>query len=396
MSGGAATPEGRRIRVLFAIGSLGGGGAELQVVTLLKHLDRERFEPHLYLIRKEGVRLTDVPEDVPIHAFSGEGGGGRRWIRGLSRIALATDLVRVLRRESIDVFYDRTFQMTLLVAPATSRTGVPRVSAAVADPAAEWSQHVRDPSGLVNRYARWCYRSAERVVANSDGLRDRLVDFFELDSDHVSVARNVVDFEGLARRASAAPPPLDPSEFHLLAVGRLHAEKGLDLLVRAVAEVPVVDGRHTRLHLVGEGNAESDLRALAGELGVRRRVDFVGHVDDPAPWYRAADLYLLPSRNEGCPNALIEALACGARCVAADCPSGPREILDGGRHGTLVRVDDLDALTAAVRTGSEPPSPGRDAHLRTLFGHTRVMAQLERILSDAANRNRQPPSIGVA
>jgi glycosyltransferase involved in cell wall biosynthesis len=99
---------------------------------------------------------------------------------------------------------------------------------------------------------------------------------------------------------------------------------------------------------VGNGELEPELRAQAASLGVDRRVIFAGFQPNPIPFYHTADLFVLSSDYEGFGNVIIEALACGLPVVAMDCPSGPAEILDGGRIGTLVALGDTSAFATAL------------------------------------------------
>ena len=102
-------PPNTRTRVLFVIGSMGGGGAERQVLEILRRIDRTRFEPNLYLAMKQGELLEDVPPDVPIFAYwDGSPETRIRRILGsmkLTRLLRYLDLARVLREQKIDVVY---------------------------------------------------------------------------------------------------------------------------------------------------------------------------------------------------------------------------------------------------------------------------------------------------
>ncbi|WP_372923147.1 glycosyltransferase, partial [Roseovarius sp.] len=105
------------------------------------------------------------------------------------------------------------------------------------------------------------------------------------------------------------------------------------------------------------------LLSLAQELGVADRVILAGFHPDPTPFYKTADLFVLSSDYEGFGNVIVEALACGTPVVSTDCPSGPGEILDGGRYGRLVPVGDAPALAKAIET-SLGDTTDRDALIR--------------------------------
>jgi glycosyltransferase involved in cell wall biosynthesis len=134
-----------------------------------------------------------------------------------------------------------------------------------------------------------------------------------------------------------------------MGVGRLIGTKGFDLLIRAFARVrQVVD---CRLIILGEGKERRSLLALAGEVGVAESVDLPGHVANPYAWISRARLFVLASRWEGSPNVVIEALGLGVPVVSTDCPGGVRELLQDGRCGTLVALDDEAMLAQAIQEG---------------------------------------------
>lgn len=144
-----------------------------------------------------------------------------------------------------------------------------------------------------------------------------------------------------------------PSGARIVHVGSLKPVKNHPLLLRAFALIADPDAR---LMLVGTGQGEADLRALAADLGIAERVIFAGFHSDPTPFYITADLFALSSDYEGFGNVIVEAMACGTPVVSTDCPSGPAEILENGRYGRLVPVNDPAALAAAMQaTLSEPP-----------------------------------------
>ena len=116
-----------RIRVLFAIGSLAGGGSERQVVNILRHIDRSKFEPHLYLVSRSGEFLDQVPDDVRITAFDDAQVSGGVYLPGRIRRAQIAHFQSVLTEQQIDVVYDRTPHMTLIAGPACERSSVSNI-----------------------------------------------------------------------------------------------------------------------------------------------------------------------------------------------------------------------------------------------------------------------------
>ena len=135
----------------------------------------------------------------------------------------------------------------------------------------------------------------------------------------------------------------------ILAAGRLHAQKGFDLLIdafRAVADrIPDWD-----LVIFGEGEERTRLEERVGQAGLAKRVSLPGRTEDLAGEIAASDVFVLSSRYEGMPNALIEAMCGGLACIAADCPcGGPAAMIADGMNGLLVPAEDPAALSAALR-----------------------------------------------
>ena len=140
-----------------------------------------------------------------------------------------------------------------------------------------------------------------------------------------------------------------PSTFpFILIVGRLVWDKSHDVLLEAFAQLGE-EFEDWRLAVVGDGRMRETLQAQAASLGVASRVDWHGVVPDPHPFYRAARVFALPSRVEGTPNALLEAMSCGLPVVVSDGPPGPQELVTHGETGLVVPMDDARSLAEALR-----------------------------------------------
>ncbi len=202
------------------------------------------------------------------------------------------------------------------------------------------------------------YRFAHRVIVPCQGVKEDLVAYTGLASEHIEVVPPpVIPASTLAHRL----PPPDHPWFRdggppvVLGAGELCYRKDFETLLKAFA---LVGGqRPLRLIILGRGRQLRRLEGLAWSLGIRDRIDFPGFVRDPYRYMAHAALFTLTSRWEGLGFVLIEALALGTPSVAADCPSGPREILRHGRYGRLVPVGDHRALAEAIRLTLAAPLP---------------------------------------
>lgn len=330
---------------------MSGGGAERQIIEILRLIDRTQFEPLLYLATREGDLLAKIPADVPVYSFrdSGAESGWSRLARRfkLSPLLRSLHLARVLRRERIDMVYDRTFRATLDAAVATWIRTTPRVSSCVAQPELEFGAGWL--SALRRRFARSAYRRASLVLANSEGLRLRVIEYYGLPSDHVVTVGNLLDLDQLDRRAAEPAPDLPGDSFLLVAAGRLHREKGFRYLLEAVDRLVHQRACNLLLVILGTGELDAELRSFVQARNLQNHVRFEGFVANTLPWFRRANLFVLSSLNEGLPNSLLEAVAWGTPVVSTDCPNGPAEILEGGKLGDLVPPGDSIALADAIQ-----------------------------------------------
>ncbi len=195
---------------------------------------------------------------------------------------------------------------------------------------------------------------ADARVAVSAGAADDLAAVSGVARSRIHVIHNPI--VGGVRPDAASELPsawAEGSHRRILAVGALKPAKDYPTLLRAFATLRAhVDAR---LLVVGEGGERERLVALTRELGVAEHVDFAGYLPSPAAAYARAHLHVLSSAREGFANVLVEALEQGTPVVSTDCRSGPREILEDGRYGTLVPVGDDVALAASMERALDAP-----------------------------------------
>lgn len=139
----------------------------------------------------------------------------------------------------------------------------------------------------------------------------------------------------------------------LVAAGRLAYWKGFPDLIRAMKRLP--RERKARLLILGDGPQRPELEALVAELGLSDVIALAGYVENPLKFFARADVFVLSSHVEGMPNVLIEAMMCGCTPVSTDCPTGPREVLQGGKFGYLVPARDAAALAAGIERALDNP-----------------------------------------
>jgi len=314
-----------RQRILFILPTLGGGGLERAAVTLLRHLDRSRLEPHLALLAAVGPYLKDVPEDVPIHNL--------KTFRVRRSLPALVHVVRRLRPEVV-LSTPREVNMAM----GFVRPWLPKDLKLLVQEQCSATQELAEKSPYP-RIWRWLYRTfytrADTIICVADYLLNDLAEHYAVPRHKMVRIYNPVDIGGIRQQAHAGVNPYSGPGPHLVAAGRLAQQKGFDLLLEAMGlvrqAVPTV-----RLTLLGDGALEFELKQQCARLGLRESVHFVGFQPNPYPYFKHADLFVLSSRYEGLPVVVLEALACGTPVVAADCPGGTREILAGSEMGFLV------------------------------------------------------------
>lgn len=362
-------------RVTLVVASLASGGAERVISTMANYWAARGRSVALVTLYGESAdfftvdpRVKRVPLDV-----------GARTSNAVS--AVWSNLVRArrlrdaIRRTQPDVVVSFITAVNVLTLLATAGLGVPVVVSERSHPAHQWVGRMWD--GL----RRVTYRWADAVVVQSAEVADWVARIAS--RERVRVVPNPV-----APAAAADAPGADSRHLvgphTIVGMGRLSPEKGFDLLIDAFARIRASYPEWSLL-ILGEGEERALLEARIQALGLRDAVAMPGRVQHPDAVLRRAGLFVLPSRYEGFPNALLEAMACGLPVVAADCPSGPRQIVRDGVDGVLVRPDDADALAAAVqRLLGAPDERARLAErarsVTSRFALDRVMAQWDELI----------------
>jgi glycosyltransferase involved in cell wall biosynthesis len=384
-SADAETPT----RVLFLLPTLNGGGAERTALTLIPHLQACGLDARIGLLARGGAFDGEInPAHVLLTrlgtrkmgrvfltrpALDGTSYASRpdfnRILTGIPLVPLhQLDLIRQFRPH---VVMSCTHSMNLAALLSTRAYGRRRVAWILREGINTRAIIESDTSPgpgrmLRSLVTRHVYRQPDRVLAISHGVADGLVRDFLVPRDRLCVIHNPVDVSRVSRQAQDADGARPPARF-IMACGRLHRQKGFDLLLQAFARLGIAD---LALVLLGEGPERSHLESLVRELGIASRVVMPGFVANPWRWMARALAFVLPSRYEGFGSVLVEAMACGTPVVATDCEYGPREVLSDGEAGLLARAADIDSLTAAI--GNVLANPGF-AHELAVRGRRRAL-----------------------
>jgi glycosyltransferase involved in cell wall biosynthesis len=327
----------KRRRVLFLVPSLAGGGAERIFSMLLFHLDRSRFEPHLAVLQAIGEYRQDIPKDVVLHDLK------------VSRIRYALpSMIRLVWRINPDTILCTLghLNLALIFAKPFFPSGTKLVVRESTIASALLKQETRYPR-IWGWLYRHLYRRADKVVCSSDTMVNDLMKHFKIPREKIVRIYNPVDAKRVQELAQIGENPFRGPGPHLITVGRLSGEKGLDLLLEAMPEVREVLPT-AELNILGQGPLLECLLEHAKKLGLAQAIHFWGFQQNPWRYMLHADVLVLPSRFEGLPNVLLEALTLRKRVVATDCPSAVREVQDSGGGMVLVPPDAPKALAEGI------------------------------------------------
>ena len=367
------------MRLTLVIGSLRCGGAQRVLTTLANGWRRDGHTVTLITLQNV-AEPPFFPLDPEVERF----GVSRPSSHALE--AVSNNVMRVwalraaFRRSRPDVIVSFLTAVNVLVLLAAAGRAFPVIV----------SERTNPELCPLPRVWRWLrkrlYPRADAVVVQTR----RAAEWFsqQIQSRVVVIPNAVARPHGPGRRKTG-----HHRRRTVLGVGRLGREKGFDLLVRAFAEATQShDGWD--LVMAGDGPERDALAALAASCGVADRVRLLGRQTDIRRIYTAADVFVLPSRFEGFPNALLEAMAAGLPAVAADCANGPREIIRDEQNGLLVGTENVDALARALSrligdAGLRRRLGGEAAKVVDRYDAGEIQQRWNTLISDIATRGRR-------
>ena len=319
-------------KLTLVIHALNTGGAERVLCEMANHWSRLGDEVNLITLDDVDTDAYELDPQVRRVGLGLMGESRSAWQalgNNVRRIRRLREAIREAGAPWVISFTDKMNVLTLL---ACRRGSSKVVIGERNDPRRQWMGHGWET------LRRRTYPNCQALVVQTSAV--------------MAHARSLVRGRPVYVVPNAVRPPHDiipPNrrEHRIVAMGRLTAQKGFDLLLQAFAKVAVTYSDWT-LDILGEGDARKQLEALAQTLGIGERVRFRGWTAEPEGILNVAAVFALSSRYEGFPNALLEAMAVGLPCVSFDCDSGPAEIIRDTVDGLLVPAEDVDALASAL------------------------------------------------
>jgi len=319
----------KKISVMFILPDLETGGAERIITTIANHLSRDRFEPQLLLLRKQGGYLSFLKNDVEIIDINTE----------RIRHSLKPILKEIYSRKPDIVFsgfgevnaylslFIKLFPKTKFIARETNVA----------------SQHVTKKE---IRFFYSFYNNYQQIIAQSDDMMNDLIDNFHVKQHKIMKINNPVDFDFIEEKLlnSRKPECFKYNYKNVVAIGNLSARKGFDNLLKVFSRLK---NENIILHILGDGKDREILHQMKDFLGLKHVV-FHGRQENPYQFLKYADLFILSSRYEGFPNVLLEAGACGTYSLANNCPGGISEIIQNDINGEIGNIDNPEDFSQKI------------------------------------------------
>ncbi len=324
------------MRIAFIISSLGSGGAEKVAVNLCNTWHALGHEISIVSFEAVGADpFYPVCEEIQILRLNllSDSSSPRQGL--LSNVLRIYKLRLTLKRINPDIAVSFMTETGILSALALLGSNLPLVISERIDPRSH-------PIATIwQRLRKWTYPLASAVVVQTRPIRDHISSKIKINARIIPNPVKLSDYSITTRTDGPTIRPLQ-----LTAIGRLDRQKGFDILLQAIAALNTVD---VQLNLYGNGPERGALDAYIAEHDLQTRVHLPGRSRKIPEILANTDIFVHPARYEGYPNVVIEALAAGC-CVLAcdDTGGGTRELLGGNRHGMLVPVEDVPALTTAL------------------------------------------------
>ena len=355
----------KKISVIFILPDLETGGAERIVTTIANHLNRDRFEPKILLLRKKGGYLNLVKKDVEIIDINTE----------RIRHSLKPILAEIYKRKPDIVFsgfgevnaylslFIKLFPRTKFIARETNVV----------------TQHVTRKE---IKFFYNFYNNYHRIIAQSDDMMRDLTGNFRIKSSKITKINNPVDFDFIDEKLaiSCKPESFKYNYKNVVAIGNLSARKGFDNLLKVFSRLK---NENILLHILGDGQDREILHQMKDFLGLKNVV-FHGRQDNPYQFLKYADLFILSSRYEGFPNVLLEAGACGTYSLANNCPGGINEIIQDNTNGEIADIEnheDFSQKIMRILHGSYDKDSIKNS-IKSRFSKNIILDRYEKVLLD--------------
>lgn len=329
----------KKIKLLFVLPSLEGGGAERIVCNLMSVLDKNIFNVNLFLFTNKGVYWDLLSDDVNLF-FCNRDKKYSKWliIKNLYKVSKDMDII-IGSMELMPTYF------SVLVGKLLRKKVIGWIHINI-------DSILNDKNNIIrflhrNILLKFFYNKLDRIVAVSNGAKENISKYLnDKNKNRVECIYNPIKINEIKEKAREKLEEKIEKPF-IIGIGRLERQKNFILLIKAY-KILLDRGIKHNLIILGQGSQKEYLVNEVEKLNMREKVKFLGFKENPYKYLNQADVFVQSSIYEGLPTVLIEALVLNIPVVATNCPDGANEILDNGKYGLLVKMNDEKALADAI------------------------------------------------
>lgn len=325
-------------KIAIFIGNLGGGGAQGVCVTLFNGFIKRKIDVDLVVLSlDDAVRKEDVIDKSKIVNLKAK--HARRSVFKIYNYIIN-------EKPKVVLSFTKELSVILIALRLISKNNYRIVSRNITISSKADKYKKRIWYKHINSLIKIFYRQSDLVIAQSHSMATDIRKYYNINQEKIFAIYNPL--KPKYEKCNSIHVKQGDGDY-LLCVGRLEPSKALHYAIHALAELGEDCSKVSGLKILGEGSLRDDLEALAQEVGLRGRVEFLGYQKNIMPYYVNARLTLLTSLFEGLPNVLIESIACGTPVVAFDCPGGVGEIVIDGVNGFLIKERSVKSLVKGIK-----------------------------------------------
>lgn len=319
--------------ICFILPKLGGGGAEKVALYLLNNLNRSRFKLILILTNEGGDYLKDLDKDVRVIELK----------KKRARYAIF-ELYLVLKKIQPNVVFIFSAEIALIIglfiAPFLKKSEFITREINI--------QSILMKNKLKHKLLCLAYKNMSHIISQSKDMTFDLINYTNIDPFKITEINNPVDMKYIDRKLKNSTEivlPYKKENYNLLCVGRLTYQKGYDLIIDVMS---LLKNKNIKLYILGDGPDKEKLNEQIKINNLEDTVFLLGKVNNPYIYMKQTDLFILSSRFEGFPNALLEAGACGTYSICNDSYGGINEIIQNNINGNIISFKNKEAVARLI------------------------------------------------
>ncbi|WP_143751723.1 glycosyltransferase [Maribacter sp. 6B07] len=319
-----------KLRVVFLLPSLGGGGSERVFMNLCKYFNKDKFEVTLCLLKKEGEFLPQIEEDptISIHDLK------------VSRVRYSIyPIIKFIRKEQPDIVLSTLGHLNAMLSAVSFL--IPRNVKVIGRESNIVSKSNHNRISIL--FYKMFYKNFDKIIVQSDDMEIDLKNLVRnLKENQVVKINNPVDLKHIQSLKHSTSILLPQDKINLISVGSLTYQKGYDLLFKSFAKFEDKEKYH--ISIIGKGKLKNELIELLKILNIEKHVSLLGFQDNPYKYISQSSIFISSSRFEGFPNVVLESLICDVPVIANNYKGGINEIINKPIFGQIIDIENSELL----------------------------------------------------